>query len=40
MKNKYRLEKYALPEKYKNFNEPDLYNEKFNGSEIIQNQIK
>lgn len=47
MKNKFRLEKYALPEKYEIFLEPDLENEKFSGSEFIDlsinestNQIK
>ncbi len=40
MKNKFRLEKYALPKKYEIFIEPDLENEKFAGNEKIQIQIK
>ena len=39
MKNKFRLDNYALPEKYEIFIEPDLENEKFNGHETIQLEI-
>jgi len=40
MKNKFRLEKYAMPEKYEIFIEPDLDNEKFTGNERIHIHIK
>ena len=39
MKNKFRLDKYALPEKYEIFIEPDLENEKFIGNETIHLEI-
>ena len=39
MKNKFRLDKYAIPEKYEIFIEPDLENEKFIGNETINLEI-
>ena len=39
MKNKFRLDKYAIPEKYEIFIEPDLENEKFIGNETIHLEI-